>query len=322
MKLLAGQNIHPVGGTEGDSITDTCEFLKDLDTHMIKLLTVKVAGDNPEQITFHVILGSNVPPILGTQYTSPQHKTYTTSAVTNRTEQNRQYKPGDSVNFLKNTVNSQRTHVVIVEQVMGKQYRVRYGDNQQTKVTTNNMVSFNTPDTEANPEENNITIEDIEEDTGLTQQPMIWFTLPYHHKEFLGTDLSPWSDEDEVIDPEYPEQPDDPGKNPGSSSQTGGNTANEPDVTQSQHDDPEVTNVTGYPDTQEINTGTPQNPDLNKSSDTEQGSIPTSHQEIFTSITVIQGLIKPPREVNTQGGLTMTIWIPHAPVLEDPQGLD
>ena len=51
---------------------------------MIKLLTVKVAGDNPEQITFHVILGSNVPPILGTQYTSPQHKTYTTSAVTNR----------------------------------------------------------------------------------------------------------------------------------------------------------------------------------------------------------------------------------------------
>ena len=45
---------------------------------------VEVMGDNPEQITYHVILGSNVPPILGTQYTSPQHKTYTTSAVTNR----------------------------------------------------------------------------------------------------------------------------------------------------------------------------------------------------------------------------------------------
>ena len=96
--------------------------------------------------------------------------------------ENRHYKPGDSVIFLKNTVNSQRTHVLIVEQVIGKKYRVRYGDNQQTKVTTNNMVSFNTPDTEANPEENNITIEDIEEDTGLTQQPMIWFTLPYHLK--------------------------------------------------------------------------------------------------------------------------------------------
>ena len=65
--------------------------------------------------------------------------------------ENRQYKPGDSVNSLKNTVNSQRTHVVIVEQVMGKQYRVRYGNNQQTKVTTNNMVSFKTPEAEANP---------------------------------------------------------------------------------------------------------------------------------------------------------------------------
>ena len=82
-KLLAGQNIHP-GGTEGDVITDTCDFLKDVDTHMIKLLTVEVTGDNPEQITFHIILGSNVPPILGTQYTSLQHKMYTTSAVTNR----------------------------------------------------------------------------------------------------------------------------------------------------------------------------------------------------------------------------------------------
>ena len=51
---------------------------------MIKLLTVEVTGDNPEHITFHIILGSNVPPILGTQYTSPQHKTYTTSVVSNR----------------------------------------------------------------------------------------------------------------------------------------------------------------------------------------------------------------------------------------------
>ena len=51
---------------------------------MIKLLTIKVTGYNPEQITFQVILGSNAPPILGTQFTSPQHKTYTTSAVTNR----------------------------------------------------------------------------------------------------------------------------------------------------------------------------------------------------------------------------------------------
>ena len=78
-KLLAGQNILPVGGTGGDGITNTCDFLKDVDAHIIKLLTIKVTGDNPEQITFHVILG-----ILGTQYTSMQSKTYTTSAVTNR----------------------------------------------------------------------------------------------------------------------------------------------------------------------------------------------------------------------------------------------
>ena len=160
---------------------------------------------------------------------------------------------------------------------MGKQYRVRYGDNQHTKVTTNNMVPVNTPNLEANPEDMNITKEDIEEDKGLTQQPlMVHPTLP--PKEFPGTDhrdtdLSPWSNEDEESDPEYPEQPDNPGKNPGSSSQTGRKTENEPDASQSQHDDLEVTNDTGYPETQEINTGSPQNPDLNKSSDTEQGSI-------------------------------------------------
>ena len=83
------------------------------------------------------------------------------------------------------------------------------------------MVPVNTPDPEANPEDINITIEDIEEDTGLTQQPMMVHpALP--PKEFPGTDHhdtdpSPWSDEDEVSDSEYPEQPDDPGKNPGSS---------------------------------------------------------------------------------------------------------
>ena len=50
-KLLAGQNIYPVGGTGGDGIKDTSGFPMDVDSHMIKLLTVKVTGDNPEQIT-------------------------------------------------------------------------------------------------------------------------------------------------------------------------------------------------------------------------------------------------------------------------------
>ena len=37
--FLAGYNIHPVRGTEDDGITNTHEFLRDVDTHMIKLLS-------------------------------------------------------------------------------------------------------------------------------------------------------------------------------------------------------------------------------------------------------------------------------------------
>ena len=36
---------------------------------------------------------------------------------------NKKYKPGDSVNFFKNTINPQRTHGVIIEQVTEKQYK-------------------------------------------------------------------------------------------------------------------------------------------------------------------------------------------------------
>ena len=71
MRLLAGQNIHPVGGTGGDGISNSHDFLKDVDAHMIKLLR----GHNPDQITFNIILGSNAPPILVSQYMSPQTKT-------------------------------------------------------------------------------------------------------------------------------------------------------------------------------------------------------------------------------------------------------
>ena len=54
---------------------------------------------------------------------------------------------------------------------MDKQYKVRYGDNQHTKVATQNMVPVNSQVTEANPEDMNVDTEDIiEEDTGLTQQ--------------------------------------------------------------------------------------------------------------------------------------------------------
>ena len=63
----------------------------------------------------------------------------------NRTSryENKKYHPGDSVDFFENTENPQRTHGVIVEQIMGKQYRVRYGDNQYNKVNTVSMVLAN-----------------------------------------------------------------------------------------------------------------------------------------------------------------------------------
>ena len=63
---------------------------------------------------------------------------------------NRKYRPGDSVDFFKNMVNPQRTCGMIIEQVMDKQYKVRYGDNQHTKVATQNMLLVNSQGTEAN----------------------------------------------------------------------------------------------------------------------------------------------------------------------------
>ena len=84
MKFLKGKHIHPVGGKEGDGITKTHDFFKDVDAHVIRQLTVESQGDSLEEITFNIILGSSAPPILGTQYMSPQSKTYTTSTVTNK----------------------------------------------------------------------------------------------------------------------------------------------------------------------------------------------------------------------------------------------
>ena len=47
------------------------------------------------------------------------------------------------MDFFETTVNPQRTHGVIVEQMMTKQNRVRYDNNQYTKVNTVNMVPAN-----------------------------------------------------------------------------------------------------------------------------------------------------------------------------------
>ena len=53
-KFLAGHNIQPVGGTKtkGHGITNTRECLKDVDKHMIKLLTLEVLGDKPGRIQY------------------------------------------------------------------------------------------------------------------------------------------------------------------------------------------------------------------------------------------------------------------------------
>lgn len=71
------------------------------------------------------------------------------------------------MDFFENTVNPQRTSGVKVEQMMEKQYRVRYGDNQYTNVNTVNMVPANSANLETNPENDDITIDAIEEDTGV-----------------------------------------------------------------------------------------------------------------------------------------------------------
>ena len=146
------------------------------------------------------------------------------------------------------------------------------------KVATQNMLPVISPDTEVNPEDINIGIEDIIEDieefTGLTQQ-MITVNPSPTLKEVPGTDQqdtnpSPWSDEDEVSNPEYPEQQNDSYNNPGNISQAVSNTKDDPEVSQSHNEDPEEPNDTGYPGTLDISTGTTQNSDPSTHSDMGQ----------------------------------------------------
>ena len=69
---------------------------------------------------------------------------------------------------------------MIIEQATEKQYKVQYGDNQHTKVATQNMLLVISQDTEVNPEDISIGIEDIEENTGLTQQMITVNPSPTH----------------------------------------------------------------------------------------------------------------------------------------------
>ena len=150
---------------------------------------------------------------------------------------NRKYMPGDRVDFLKNTVNPQRTPGVVVEQVMDRQYKVRYGDDQHTKVATQNMVPVISQVTEANPVNMHMDTEDIiEKDTGLTQQlrtgnPSSLREVPGSDQQ--GADAWQWSDDNEVSNQEYHEQQDDLGNNPEDSSPTVSSPVDIPEVLQS-----------------------------------------------------------------------------------------
>ena len=128
------------------------------------------------------------------------------------------------------------------------------------------MVPVNSQVTEANPEDMNVDTEDIiEEDTGLTQQIRTVNPSPTLREapgtDHRGPDAWPWSVDDEVSNPEYPEQQNDLDNNPDDNSQTVSSPADTPEVPQSDNDDPDEPDDTGYPDTLEIGTGTARDPD-------------------------------------------------------------
>ena len=57
---------------------------------------------------------------------------------------------------------------MVIEQVLDKQYRIRYGDDQHIKVATKNMVPVMEQGAEVNPVEVTVDTEDtIEEDTTI-----------------------------------------------------------------------------------------------------------------------------------------------------------
>ena len=97
---------------------------------------------------------------------------------------------------------------MVIEQILDKQYRIRYGDDQHIKVATKNMVPVMEQGTEANPLEVTVDTEDtIEEDTGLTQQfrtdnPLISKETPGIDQE----DTEAWLCPNEVSNSEHPGQ--------------------------------------------------------------------------------------------------------------------
>ena len=178
MKLLEGQNIHPVGG-DGISKTEvlgTSHFFGQQHTQRLRFFTltncarlrpqkplcflqIDTSDEHIKKCHRHDSTPHNArEALLAIHETCVKHREVRTTAQLVLVEKNRmaecanrKYRPGDSVDFFKNMVNPQRTCGMIIEQVMDKQYKVRYGDNQHTKVATQNMLLVNSQGTEANP---------------------------------------------------------------------------------------------------------------------------------------------------------------------------
>ena len=158
------------------------------------------------------------------------------------------------------------------------------------KVATQNMLLG----TEVSPEDTNFDTEDIiEENKGLTQQISTVNPSPTLREvpgtDQQGTDSWPWLDEDEVSNPEYPEQQNDSDNNPGDNYQIVSNNADDPEVLQSHNDNPDDT---GYPDTQTW--------------DRMVHLRPMRRPRYLKKVT--QGLKRPPRVDVNQGGLKMMMW--------------
>ena len=150
--------------------------------------------------------------LLAIHETRTKHREYRTIDRLDQVEKNttseygnRQYKVGDKLDFFKNTVNPQRTRGVVVEQIMDRQYKIRYGDDHLTKVATKKMVPVIEQVTEANPVETTVDADDaIEEDTGLTQR----LRTENQSMDTDSQEQDDWPGSNEVSYSEYPEQQD------------------------------------------------------------------------------------------------------------------
>ena len=208
------------------------------------------------------------------------------------------------MDFFKNMVNPQRTRGVVIEQIMDRQYKIRYGDDQHTKVATKNMVPVIEQATEANPVEATIDTEDvIEEDTGLTQQ--LRSGNPPTHKDTPGTDYQEeddWPGPNEVSNSEYPEQQD----YQISDSEDTASIVSSPidilDEYQLEIDDPDEPDDTGYPDTLEVGTDTPQHSEETTCPEAAQKGTPTVTKEKPLLKETLSGSERTTRGKNKPGG--------------------